>query len=128
MSICWRGCDLEWKASATHSFTSLPKDVAIIIASRKLALPPALFELGKELPYDVPMRYEPMPPDEPEVDDEGSLTLEIGMGAGIVMLGDGAGGDVVIVGDDEVGSSGGSSRLGQPVLSNAGSSGAVDRF
>lgn len=41
---------------ATHSLTSFPRDVAIIIASLKLALPPALFELGKDVPKDVPIR------------------------------------------------------------------------
>lgn len=59
------------------------------MASRKLALPPALLELGNELPYEVPMRYEPTPLDEAEEDeDDGSATLVMGMGAGIVMVGE----------------------------------------
>lgn len=47
---------LSHLAVVTHSLTSLPKEVAIIMASLKLALPPALLELGNDVPKEVPMR------------------------------------------------------------------------
>lgn len=74
---------------ATHSLTSLPNDVAMAIASLKLALPPIPWELGKEVPKELPspMREEPDAKDEedPPVDDSPGGTRTIGMGAGIAM-------------------------------------------
>lgn len=68
----------------------MPNDVAIAIASLKLALPPMPFELGNDVPKELPrpMREEPEAKDEedPPPDDSPGGTRTIGMGAGIAML------------------------------------------
>ena len=68
--------------------TSLPNEVAIIIASLKLALPPALLPLGNDVPNEVPIRVKEDELPEPDPDayeDPGGGSIVIGMGAGIVM-------------------------------------------